>query len=112
EEKLERMLEDPSLRRVEEDISRLTVRNQRDIDEAEARVANIGTSDDFEVELGSLLETAFRAWDDGGVIEPLGSNLVRVEVPARLRRRGRTDGGGAARRCRGRSGRQHRRLSG
>jgi superfamily II DNA or RNA helicase len=85
EEKLERMLEDPSLRRVEEDLSRLTVTNQRDIDDAEAHVANFGTSDDFEAELGSLLATAFRAWDDGGTIEALGSGLVRVAVPGRLR---------------------------
>jgi superfamily II DNA or RNA helicase len=85
ERQLEGILDDPSLQQARDDLSRLTVHNQREIKEAQGLVDRLGTTDDFEHELGGLLTSAFRGWDDGGSLEALEPGLVRVNVPARLR---------------------------
>lgn len=87
ERRLEKMLDDPNLKRAGEDLSRLSVRNEQEIREAEQLVARLGTTDDFEGGLGGLLHTAFRGWDDGGMLEALEPGFLRVKVPGRLRRR-------------------------
>ena len=79
------LLDTPEAARVAEDLTRLAARNLFEIEEAEQHVAKLGTTDDFETQLGDLLRSAFRGWDDGGAIEPIGKQLVRVRVPARLR---------------------------
>lgn len=40
---------------------------------------------DFEGQLGELLRTAFRGWDDGGSLTAAGDGCYRLVVPARLR---------------------------
>jgi superfamily II DNA or RNA helicase len=85
EERVEKLMDDKELRRAGEDLSRLTVLNQREIEQAEAHVENLGTVDDFEELIGTLLKVAFTGWDDGGTIEPKGQGIVRVRVPGRLR---------------------------
>ncbi len=87
ERRLEKLLDDPSLKGAEEDLSRLSIRNQHEMREAGTLVARLGTTDDFEKELGGLLRTAFRGWDDEGMLEALEPGLVRVKVPGRLRLR-------------------------
>ena len=83
---MERVLDDPELQRPAVDMSRLAVTNAREIEEAQAYVDRLGTTDDFTASVGTLLGVAFRAWDDGGSVTQLGEGLVRVSVPARLRR--------------------------
>jgi superfamily II DNA or RNA helicase len=86
DDEVDRLLETARTEReVEDDLSRLTYRNQREIAEAEAYVARLGTTDDFEPTVGTLLRTAFRAWDDGGEVAEAGGEQVSVRVPARLR---------------------------
>lgn len=84
-EEMDVLLDAPEQQAVAGDFSLLTVRNQRDIEEAERYVASLGTISDFESELGGLLRTAFHGWDDGGVIDDVEPGIVRVAVPARLR---------------------------
>jgi superfamily II DNA or RNA helicase len=68
------------------DISRLTLRNRAEIDEAQRYVERLGTTDDFESSVGGLMQSAFRGWDDGGQVSPIGQDgVVSVDVPARLR---------------------------
>ncbi|MGH9065979.1 MAG: helicase-related protein, partial [Acidimicrobiales bacterium] len=85
ERRIHELLDDPSARAAQAELSRLSARNRREIDEAERYVATLGSVDDFEAEVGGLLRTAFHGWDDGGRIEALGDGLVRVRVPTRLR---------------------------
>jgi len=85
EGELDKILSDPGLRRADEDLTRLGARNRREIDEAEAYVARLGTVDDFEVEVGFLLSTAFHGWDDGGTLDIAADGIVRVHIPERLR---------------------------
>lgn len=86
ERRMEEVLAAPDLMKAHEELSRLTIRNKREAEEAEKLVARLGTEDDFESDLGALLKTAFHGWDDGGSIEEIEPGLVRVRVPARLRR--------------------------
>jgi hypothetical protein len=79
------LLDTPETRQIAEDLSRLSARNRLEIEQADGYVARLGTVDDFEAQLGELLRSAFRGWDDGGAIEDLGKGLARVRVPARLR---------------------------
>lgn len=85
ERQLTKQLDDPDLRRANEDLNRLTTRNRREIEEAEAYVKQLGTTDDFSEPVGNLLRVAFHGWDDGGGIEEVEDGVVRVSVPARLR---------------------------
>ena len=85
EEEVEEALSESELERADEDLSRLSLLNKRELKDAEAYVEQLGSVDDFEPEVRSLLETAFRAWDDGGRIDALGDGLVRLLIPARLR---------------------------
>lgn len=83
---IEELMEDPSFRTAQGQLTRLSVRNRREIEAAEGYVARLGTTDDFRDRLEGLLTTAFRGWDDGGRLEPLGDGLLAVHVPRRLRR--------------------------
>lgn len=85
EQQLDEMLEDPNLRKPAEDLNRLTIRNQREIEEADQLVARLGTRDDFHEEIGGLLRTAFHGWDEGGAFTEVEPDVYRVDVPARLR---------------------------
>lgn len=67
------------------DLNRLTVRNAREIHEAQELVAHLGTEDDFQARVESVLIPAFTGWDDGGTITELEPGIVRIEVPQRLR---------------------------
>ena len=82
---MDRLLEDADTKRASAELTRLTVRNRDDLERAEQYVDDLGTIDDFEALLAPLLRTAFHGWDDGGALEPMGSDLVRVAVPQRLR---------------------------
>jgi superfamily II DNA or RNA helicase len=84
-ERVGELLETPEARQVAEDLSRLSAHNRTEIEQAERYVAGLGTVHDFEAQLGELLRTAFRGWDDGGAIEDLGKGVARVRVPERLR---------------------------
>lgn len=85
EERIDSLTEAEEAKAAERDLSRLAVRNAREIEEAESYVARLGAVDDFEHELGSLLQTAFRGWDDGGGIHRLEAGIVEVVVPRRFR---------------------------
>ncbi|MBA3432246.1 MAG: hypothetical protein H0U16_12300 [Actinobacteria bacterium] len=69
---------------VNEDFSRLAVQNQAEMREAEDFVRRLGSIDDFENQVGELLRVAFKGWDDGGSIDPVGEGVVRIRVPRRL----------------------------
>jgi len=86
EQEVDSILEDPGVGKVDQDLSRLAARNQRDIEQAEEYAVRFGTIDDFEEPVGSLLRVAFKAWDDGGLIETVDDGINRVRVPARLRK--------------------------
>jgi hypothetical protein len=73
---------------IEADWSRLTAQNAVELRSAESYVARLGVHDDFEDQLGELLRSAFRGWDDGGVLTPTGDGCYRLVVPARLRGQG------------------------
>jgi len=79
------LLETSEARRAAGDLSRLATRNREEIERAERYVAQLGTIEDFEAQLGELLRTAFRGWDDGGAVQEVGQGVARVLVPARLR---------------------------
>lgn len=85
EERVERMLDDPDFTKPAADLSLLAVTNREEIAAAAEYVSRIGATDDFTHVIGTLLQTAFRSWDDGGSIEPLGEQIVRVQIPLRLR---------------------------
>jgi superfamily II DNA or RNA helicase len=85
DQQMEALLDLPENRKAAEDLTRLSFRNKREIDEAQRYVARLGTIEDFEAHVGDLLQTAFRGWDDEGTIEPVEPGIVRVKVPARLR---------------------------
>ncbi|OFW59093.1 MAG: hypothetical protein A2133_12155 [Actinobacteria bacterium RBG_16_64_13] len=85
EERVEKLMDERELRKAGADLTKLTVLNQREIEEAQAHVDSLGTVDDFEEQVGALLKVAFRGWDDGGAIEPRDGGVVRVRVPGRLR---------------------------
>ncbi len=72
---------------VEADWSRLTAQNAAELRSAESYVARLGVHDDFEGQLGELLRSAFRGWDDGGALSATGEGCYRLVVPARLRPR-------------------------
>jgi hypothetical protein len=85
EERVEKLMDDKDLRQAGADLTKLTVLNQREIEEAQVHVNNLGTTDDFEQQVGSLLQVAYRGWDDGGAVEHLADGEVRVRIPGRLR---------------------------
>ncbi|MHB1446204.1 MAG: DEAD/DEAH box helicase [Acidimicrobiales bacterium] len=76
---------DQADRDAEADLSKLAVHNRAEIAAADGYVARLGSTEDFESQIGGLLETAFRGWDDGGRLVPLDGAFCRVEVPRRLR---------------------------
>jgi superfamily II DNA or RNA helicase len=82
---MDALLDVPETKKAADDLTRLAVRNKREITQAEDYVARLGTIDDFEYELRGLLSTAFSGWDDGGRIEDVAFGLLRLNVPARLR---------------------------
>ncbi len=86
EARVEELLDDPASAKAERDLTLLSVENRAEIRAAEAYVRELSPVDDFESMVGGLLRAAFRGWDDGGVVEPIGEGLVWVRVPDRLRR--------------------------
>lgn len=85
EQEMDELLTDETIEAGETDLSRLSVTNQRELTEAERFVQSLGSTDDFSPIVRPLLETAFRAWDDGGRLEELETGVFRVRIPARLR---------------------------
>jgi len=87
ERKVDDLMSNSTARRVQEDLSLLALENQREIRDAQGYAESLGPTDDFGEEVGGVLRQAFRAWDDGGAIEPLREEpgLFRVQIPARLR---------------------------
>jgi superfamily II DNA or RNA helicase len=86
EEQVDRLMDDPRLLEAGAALTRLAVRNRREIGDAESYVRGLGTVDDFEGQVHGLLATAFRAWDDGGRLDQTGPGLFRVSIPHRLQR--------------------------
>ena len=84
-ERVDALLDSEQARSVSAELSRLALVNERELSEAHNFVERLGTVDDFEQQVGDLLRTAFRAWDDGGSVEALADGLVRIRVPARMR---------------------------
>lgn len=85
EEQLDRETDASQAERAHEDLTRLTLQNRREIEEARQYLEQLGTVDDFEGQLRELLERTFYAWDDGGALEKLSEARFRVVVPRRLR---------------------------
>lgn len=85
EREMDELLTDEVIEAGEADLSRLSVTNQRELAEAESFVKSLGATDDFSQVVRPLLETAFRAWDDGGRLDELEPGIFRVRIPARLR---------------------------
>ena len=91
EQEMDELLTDEAIEAGESDLSRLSVTNQRELAEADRFVHSLGSTDDFSPIVRPLLETAFRAWDDGGRLEELEPGVFRVRIPARLRNTQRRD---------------------
>lgn len=85
ESEMEEAVEDTAAEQAHHELTRLAVRNQREIEDADTYVRRMGTVDDFEATIGELLRTAFRGWDDGGRMQEIEPGILRVQVPRRLR---------------------------
>lgn len=85
EAELDRVLDTAAGDETERDWSRLTAHNQAELEEAGRYVAALGVHDDFEGQLGDLLRTAFKGWDDGGALVSTAPGVYRLQVPDRFR---------------------------
>jgi len=85
EAELDRALGSETGGAIEADWSRLTAQNAVELRSAESYVARLGVHDNFEDQLGELLRSAFRGWDDGGALTSTGEGCYRLAVPGRLR---------------------------
>lgn len=85
ERQADELVDEEALGRANEQLNRLTVQNRREIDNAAAVVGQLGTVEDFRERVEALLVPAFRGWGDGGRLEPVEDDVVRVVVPRRLR---------------------------
>ena len=87
EDEVDRLTDDPASDRANQDLTRLTLTNRLEIEDAQRYIDRLGTVDDFEDQLRDLLEHTFYAWDDGGTLADLDDGgIVRLTVPRRLRR--------------------------
>jgi hypothetical protein len=85
EQEMDNLLSDEALEAGDEDLTRLSITNERELREAEQFVSRFPSTDDFATVVLPVLETAFRSWDDGGRIDALATDMYSVRVPARLR---------------------------
>lgn len=84
EQRAQELIDDDAVTTVVRQFDRLTTRNQAEIEQATALVAELGTVDDFQERVEALLTPAFAGWGDGGRVDMIEPGIVRIAIPRRL----------------------------